>query len=263
MGSARDEQGHCKNEGPRHTVRFARGFALARSEITVAQFRAFVQATGYVASAQQSGRSAIYDERTGSLADRPGVTWEHDYAGRAASGNLPVIHVSWEDALAYADWLTRGSGQRYRLPSEAEFEYAVRADSTEAYPWGEAMPARVIGNLTGDGDRSETRRSWNNAFPGYSDGYWGPAPVRSFEANRFGLHDIHGNVSEWVEDCWHESYQRAPNDGSAWVNRGCAERVIRGASWASAPEQVRAAFRIYARPDTTSARVGFRVARDI
>src|SRR5690606_13753338 len=108
-----------------------------------------------------------------------------------------------------------------------------------------------------------SRRNWVNAFPDYNDGYWGPAPVRSFEPNRFGIYDIAGNVSEWVEDCWHDNFQRAPTDGSAWVNPGCTRRVLRGASWASAPDQVRSAFRLNASSSTVNPRLGFRVARDL
>jgi formylglycine-generating enzyme required for sulfatase activity len=121
----------------------------------------------------------------------------------------------------------------------------------------------VVGNLTGERDRSASGRNWVNAFDNYGDGFWGNAPVGSFETNRFGLHDMGGNVSEWVEDCWHENYQRAPSDGSAWVNEGCNRRVIRGASWASAPDQARSAFRLTAGEGTTNARLGFRVARDL
>jgi formylglycine-generating enzyme required for sulfatase activity len=117
--------------------------------------------------------------------------------------------------------------------------------------------------LTGDGDRSRSKRAWGNAFRHYRDGFWGPAPVARFEANAFGLHDMGSNVSEWVEDCWHQNYLRAPEDGSAWVNRGCTRRVIRGASWGSEPDKARAAYRLGVNADTSSARVGFRVARDL
>jgi formylglycine-generating enzyme required for sulfatase activity len=263
MGSPVDERPRRKNEGPAHEIRLARGFALARNETTVAQFRAFVVATGYRPSATRRARSTIYDERTGGMAERPGVDWERDHAGRDAAPDLPVVHVSWEDAKAYADWLTRETGETYRLPSEAEFEYALRAGSQTRYPWGDDAPPRVIANLTGDGDRSATRREWGDGFRRYRDGFWGAAPVGSFPANAFGIHDIDGNVSEWVEDCWHDNYLRAPKDGSAWVNPGCDARTIRGPSWASAPDQTRAAFRINAPPATTNARVGFRVAREL
>lgn len=263
MGSPDNEPDRKSNEGPRFPVRIQRGFALSRSETTVGQFRAFVTATGYTPSSVQNGNSTIYDERSGSMTARSGVTWQSDHNGRNAAAELPVIHVSWVDAKAYADWLSQQTGKTYRLPSEAEFEYVLRAGTQTRYPWGEGNPTRLVGNLTGDGDRSDTRRNWVNAFPDYSDGYWGPAPIRSYEANRFGIHDINGNVSEWVEDCWHDNYQRAPTDGSAWVNPGCNRRVIRGGSWASSPDQARSAFRLTASPTTTNARLGFRVARDL
>jgi formylglycine-generating enzyme required for sulfatase activity len=263
MGSPDNEADRKSNEGPRRTVTIRRGFAMARNETTVAEFRAFVQATGYTPTSRQSGSSTIYDEKSGSMADKRGVSWEQDHAGERAGPNLPVIHVSWNDAQAYAQWLANQTGKGYRLPSEAEYEYVLRAGTQTRYPWGDGNPPRVVGNLTGDRDRSASRRNWVNAFPDYADGHWGPAPVRSYEPNRWGLFDVGSNVSEWVEDCWHENYQRAPNDGSAWVNPGCTSRVLRGASWASAPDQVRSAFRLTAGPTTTNPRLGFRVARDL
>jgi formylglycine-generating enzyme required for sulfatase activity len=263
MGSPEGETDRKSNEGPRFVVSLARGFALARSEVSVAQFRNFINATGYAPSASQNGSSTVYDERSGSMAAKSGVSWQSDHNGKNAAADLPVIHVSWVDAKAYADWLSRETGKSYRLPSESEFEYVLRASTQTRYPWGDGNPTRLVGNLTGDGDRSESRRNWVNSFPDYTDGYWGPAPIRSFEANRFGIHDINGNVSEWVEDCWHDNYQRSPTDGSAWVNPGCNRRVIRGASWASSPDQARSAFRLTAAPTTTNARLGFRVARDL
>ena len=97
----------------------------------------------------------------------------------------------------------------------------------------------------------------------YGDGWWGPAPVGTLAANGFGLHDIAGNVSEWVADCWHAGYRRAPANGSAWVNPGCRDRMYRGGSWASAPAQVRSAWRASGGTDVTNARVGFRVVRQL
>lgn len=263
MGSPENEADRKSNEGPRHRVNVRRGFAMGRTEVTVGQFRAFVNATGYRPTSAAGTGSSIYDEKTGGMVDKSGVTWEDDHAGKRADANLPVIHVSWNDAKAYVDWLSRGTGKVYRLPSEAEFEYVLRAGSDTMYPWGNGNPPRVLGNLTGDGDRSASRRNWVNAFPNYNDGHWGPAPVRSFEPNRFGIYDIAGNVSEWVEDCWHDNFQRAPADGSAWVNPGCTRRVLRGASWASAPDQVRSAFRLNASASTVNPRLGFRVVRDL
>ena len=97
----------------------------------------------------------------------------------------------------------------------------------------------------------------------YDDGWWGPAPVASFDPNAFRLHDVAGNVSEWVADCWHDGYRRAPADGDAWLNPGCRTRVMRGGAWASAPAQTRSAWRAPADADTTNARLGFRVVRDL
>lgn len=265
MGSPRGESGRQPSEGPRHNVRIERGFALARTETTVAQFRTFIQATGYRNTARQTRRSMVYDERSGALVERRRVSWGEDFAGLPGSDDAPVLHVSWDDARAYVQWLAQETGAPYRLPSEAEFEYALRAGSSTKYPWGDGNPEPGSGveNLTGALDQSPHGRRWSNAFAGYGDGFWGPAPVGSFASNPFGINDLNGNVSEWVEDCWHDSYSRAPRDGTAWVNPGCTHRVIRGASWASSPEQARSAFRIRAPAETVSARVGFRVARDI
>lgn len=263
MGSPDSESGRRNNEGPRFRVRFDRGFALAETETTVGDFRRFVDATGYRTQAERSGRSSVYDERSGSMRDRSGINWRHDETGRAAPDQFPVAHVDWNDALAFAVWLAESSGKPYRLPSEAEFEYVLRAGSSSAYPWGAGPPTQAVANVSSAGDRSRARREWSNAFPDIDDGHFGIAPVRTYAANAFGLHDLVGNVSEWVEDCWHSSYSRAPSDGQAWVNPGCSRRVVRGSSWASGPEQVRSAYRLNIEAATTSPRVGFRVARDL
>jgi formylglycine-generating enzyme required for sulfatase activity len=264
MGSPDDESGRRPNEEPLHEVRITAGFALGKTDVSVAQFRAFVGDAGYFTDAEKAGGSSVYDEESGRMVERRGASWKDDYLGERAADEMPVIHVSWNDAQAYVKWLSARTGKKYRLPSEAEFEYALRSGTSTRYPWGDGNPGKVYGNVTGDGDRSpRLHRSWAKAFPRYNDGFWGPAPVGSFAANHFGLQDMDGNVSEWIEDCWHDSYTRAPVDGRAWVNPGCAERVVRGASWGSAPEQARSAFRLAAPPDTRSARVGIRVARDL
>lgn len=264
MGSPEDEQQRLANEGPQHRVVFEAGFALARHETTVGQFRRFVLATGYVTDAEREGSSRIYLAGTGRVTERRRITWEDDYMGNTADDDLPVIHVSWNDANAYAEWLARQSDRGYRLPSEAEFEYALRAGSQTPYWWGDGSPDRAVENMTGDQDRFPgDQRRWDDGFRRYSDGFWGPAPVASLEANPFGLFDMGGNVMEWVEDCWHDSFIRAPSDGSAWVNPGCNRRVIRGASWSSNPAMSRSAFRLSSRSEATDARVGFRVARDL
>jgi formylglycine-generating enzyme required for sulfatase activity len=263
MGSSAFEDGRADNEGPRHRVTFRRGFAIGRTEVTVKQFHKFVNKTGYKTDAEKHGSSLVYNHYSGRLTSRDDISWEMNYEGQKADDDDPVVHVSWNDATAYTQWLARGTGKAYRLPSEAEFEYAVRAGRKTRYWWGDGAPSRVVENLTGENDVSRGRRQWSTFFEGYEDKFWGPAPVASFEANPFGLHDIAGNVGEWVRDCWHDTYLRAPGDGSAWLNPGCKLRIIRGGYWASSPDQTRSAFRLSAKPDRRDARVGFRVARDL
>ncbi|HVI59759.1 MAG TPA: formylglycine-generating enzyme family protein [Luteimonas sp.] len=263
MGAGADDDNASDNERPQRAIRFDRGFAMSVTEVTVGDYRRFINATGRRTRAERRGYSMAYDERSGNFARDSGVDWRSDYVGGPAGDDQPVLHVSAKDAEAYVEWLSAQSGQRYRLPSEAEFEYALRAGSASVYPWGGKGPGRGAGNFTGERDRSPTGRRWNNAFPGYGDGYWGPAPVGRFAANPWGLRDLEGNVSEWVADCWHDGYRRAPRDGSAWLNPGCRTRVVRGGSWASAPAQVRSSWRAPAAVDSTNARIGFRVVREI
>ena len=197
------------------------------------------------------------------MTDRDGINWRHDFEGKDADGSDPVLHVSWSDAQAYVKWLSEQTGRTYRLPTEAEFEYAIRAGSVTRYWWGENRPTSLVENLTGAEDTSRGGRHWSRGFRGYDDGYWGPAPGAPFQANSLGLYDMAGNVSEWVEDCWHQTYALAPADGSAWVNPGCERKVVRGGFWASAPEQARSASRISASVNLHGPRVGIRIARDL
>ncbi len=263
MGSAPGDENAVKNEQPQRRVSILRGFAIAQHEVSVAQFRSFVDATGYRTDAENAGKSRVYDEKTGTLIEKEGVNWRDDFYGDNADADLPVIHVSWNDATAYAAWLSEGTARTYRLPTEAEFEYVQRSGSQTAYWWGDGAPDNVVANLTGDRDKSESRRRWTGGFGRYGDGYWGPAPVMSFVSNPFGVYDMGGNVSEWVEDCWHSTYAQAPADSSAWVNPGCSRRVIRGASWSSDPAQARTAARLSAGAASRFSRVGFRVVREL
>lgn len=264
MGADEDEPGATQAEQPAHYVRFDRGFAVSRHPVTVGEFRRFVQATGHRARATRRGHSMVYDERSGNFVRRSGVDWQSGYAGARVGDDMPVLHVSVRDAEAYADWLAEQTGHGYRLPSEAEFEYVLRAGTQGRYPWGnENPPPKGVANLAGGNDVSPSGRRWANAFVGYGDGWWGPAPVGTFRPNPWGLYDLGGNVSEWVTDCWHANFRRAPADGAAWFNPGCRARVVRGGAWASSPQQARAAWRSSQDSDVTSARVGFRVVRGI
>jgi formylglycine-generating enzyme required for sulfatase activity len=248
MGSTAFEEGRQDNEGPQHRVTFRRGFAIGKREVSVGEFREFVDQSGYKTDAERSGYSIVYDQYSGRLTKKDDINWEMDYEGAEAKMEDPVVHVSWNDANAFVRWLARGT---------------LRGGKTTRYWWGDGSPERVVENLTGEGDTSRSRRQWSTYFEGYKDNHWGPAPVASFGTSPFGIHDIGGNVGEWVRDCWHDTYIRAPADGTAWINPGCKLRVIRGGYWASSPDQTRAAFRLSAKPDRRDARIGFRIARDL
>jgi formylglycine-generating enzyme required for sulfatase activity len=155
-----------------------------------------------------------------------GCSSKPDDAGWGRDGR-PLINVSWNDAKDYVEWLCRKTGRTYRLLSEAEWEYGARAGSTTAFWWGNDV-GRNKANCNGCGSE------WDNSKT---------APVGSFRANDFGLYDTAGNVWEWVKDCWHDSYDGAPTDGSAWVNGDCSSRVLRGGSWIVVPRFVRSAYR--------------------
>ena len=263
MGSPENEAGRIAAEGPQRELRLSLGFALSVSEISVAQFANFIAETAYETDAERLGSSIVYDETNGRMSVLEKANWRSDYLGKRALDTMPVTHVSYSDAVEYALWLSRASGKRYRLPSEAEFEYAMRGGTDTSYWWGNGAPKLIVENLTGKNDKSDSGRSWSAGFAGYADQFWGPAPVQSFLPNGFGLLDIAGNVSEWTADCWHESYARAPLDFSAWENPGCAQRVVRGGSWGSAPAESRSASRAAFISTHRSAKIGFRVLREL
>lgn len=267
MGTREDSDDSYDHEKPLHRVTIRQGFGIGVTEVSVAQFRLFIEHTGYRTAAEISGSSSIYDEAAGRLSKRSGVTWEHDYKGKRADPDLPVLHINAYDAQAYVQWLALETGKSYRLPSEAEYEYVARAGRKGKYWWGENSPAEAVENLTGERDKSPGKRQWTTSFKKYGDGHWGPAAVGSIGEgdllHPMGVQDIAGNVSEWMADCWHDNYIKAPTDGSAWVNPGCKRRVVRGGYWASAPEQSRAAYRFPVSADSHGPVIGFRIARDL
>ena len=267
MGSQGRSDDTYHHEEPQHRVTIAQGFGLGIKEVSIAEFRLFVERSGYRTAAERTGSSSIYDEAAGRISSRAGIDWEYDYKGNKAGPDMPVLHINVNDALAYVQWLAGETGKVYRLPSEAEYEYVARAGGSGTYWWGEGSPTVAVENLTGERDTSPGKRQWTTAFRKYGDGHWGPAPTGSIGngemAHPMGVFDIAGNVGEWTEDCWHENYIKAPVDGSAWVNPGCKRRVARGGYWASAPEKSRAAFRISALAETHGPVVGIRIARDL
>ena len=227
------------NERPVHTVT-VRPFRLGKYEVTFAQWDACVASGGCPRGQIDSSRSDYY-----YLAYDEG--W-----GR---GNRPVINVSWNHAQLYIDWLNARTGGGYRLPTEAEWEYAARAGSTTKYPWGN--------------DLGSNRANCLNDFCG--DNYDYTAPVGSFPANAWGLHDMHGNVHEWVQDCWRGNYEGAPTDGSARTsncysglgyNHPYSRRTFRGGSWSNSALDLRSARRARSERTDKAAGSGFRVAQD-
>ena len=144
MGSAADEEGHRDSEEPQRQVKIQIGFAMGQSEVTVEQFREFVRSVGYRSEAERAGTGSVYDERSGRMIDKRGAGWRQNYEGERASDDLPVLNVSWNDASAYVSWLSQRTGKRYRLPSEAEFEYVLRAGNQTRFWWGDGNPPRVF-----------------------------------------------------------------------------------------------------------------------
>ena len=159
-------------------------------------------------------------------------------------GRRPVINVSWEDAQAYVRWLSAKTGKRYRLPSESEWEYAARAGTRTLFHTGETIS-------------TDQANYYGKYYPGQT------VPVDTFGANEWGLHDVHGNVWEWTEDCWNDRYTGAPADGSAWASGDCSQRVLRGGSWNYGPSNLRAANRNRITTGFRDDTIGFRVARTL
>lgn len=224
MGSPIHEAGRSHDEGPSHTVTVDR-FALGKTEVKFEEYDRFARATG---------RAFPNDHG-----------WGRD--------KQPVINVTWKDASAYAAWLSKETGHLYRLPTEAEWEYAARAGAASAFWWGSDAQRgdEVMANCDGCGSQWDSEQT---------------APVGSFPANGYGRRDMHGNVWEWTQDCWHGDYHGAPGDGSAWGEaRGgdCAKRVIRGGSWFNGPLYVRSANRGRNDVDEANNDVGFRLARTL
>ena len=245
MGSPRSEQGRQNDEGPAHPVTIQYRFAVSVHEVTRGEFGRFVAATNRV-----MGDSCWTLE--GKWIERAGVGWRNPVFSQ--EDNHPVVCVSWRDAKAYVRWLLEQTGKRYRLLSEAEWEYAARAGTTVPFHFGATIST----------DQANYHGSYTYGS-GREGVYLGrTTPVGSFPANGFGLHDMHGNVWEWVEDCWHEDYSGAPTDGSAWLSGGtCERRVLRGGSWYNAPWNLRSADRAWFVAGYRPYAIGFRVARTL
>jgi formylglycine-generating enzyme required for sulfatase activity len=234
MGSPPEEEGRSDSEGPQRQVTIAQPLAVGKFEVTFAEWDACVSA--------------------GACRETSDEGW-----GR---GRRPAINVTWNDiADSYLPWLSRKTGKRYRLLTEAEWEYAARAGTTTAFHFGDdGKHLCVYGNAADLTAKEKDRRA---KVASCRDGHANTAPVGSFKANAFGLHDMHGNVWEWVQDCNSENYANAADDASAETGGDCTSRVLRGGAWIGNPLGVRSASRYRLAADGADNAFGFRVARPL
>lgn len=251
MGAPPDEEGRFDEEGPQHAIRIA-SVHVSRTPVTRRHYSAFVAATS---REDPVACNAMSD--AGEWRATPGLTWRSP--GFEQNDDHPVVCVSWDDAQAYARWLSAQTGETYRLLTEAEFEYAARAGSSTTFPWG-AEAGDVCAHANGfDLAAKRGHPDWPSLA--CDDGYAYTSPVAHFPANAFGLHDMTGNAFQWVQDCFTESYVGAPVDGTAQAVASCEARAIRGGSWLNGPRGLRAAMRDRDRQQDRYTNVGFRVAR--
>jgi formylglycine-generating enzyme required for sulfatase activity len=255
MGSPANEANRGSDEGPQRRVALMRGFAVGRTEVTRGQFAAFASATGRAAG------NNCYTDRAlrGQWAQDPRGTWRDP--GFSQADDHPVVCVSWEDAQAYVAWLnTQAPRGGYRLLTEAEWEYAARAGTTSPYIWG-ADPNAGCAHANGaDATARASYAGWTTST--CNDGALNTAVVAAYQRNVFGLYDMIGNVWEWVQDCYAESYSGLPTDGSA-SEISCSYRGNRGGSWVSNPRSLRSAIRYENAPSVRGSDLGFRVARTL
>ena len=251
QGGTEDE---VKDEQPRHEVRIAQPFALGRTEVTRGQFAAFVNATGY------RPEDGCYTWTGSTFEFDRSRNWQDP--GFTQTDLHPAVCVSWNDARAFAAWLTVTTGQPYRLPSEAEWEYAARAGTTTVRYWGDD-PSNELGcKFANVGDRSAKEKFTDWTVFDCDDGQIFTSPVASYLPNAFGGYDLLGNVFEWLQDCYEGSYDGAPFEGIQSLDKnGCPERVLRGGSWYGFPRFLRSALRSRSAPDDRYDVLGFRVAR--
>lgn len=205
------------DERPQHRVSVP-AFAMSVHEVTIAEYAKFARATG---------------RKTPKTGDLDPATY-------------PVFFVSWNDAVEYAKWLSAQTGKNYRLPTEAEWEYAMRAGSTTAYPWGRKLGREKAHCFACDTGLDQRR----------------PTKVGRFEANAFGVHDLAGNVEEWVYDCYNKNYQGAPDDGSIFKGGDCSVRVVRGGAYSSGPRALRSSARNKFQYDSANDSIGIRIVRE-
>ncbi|WP_377706446.1 formylglycine-generating enzyme family protein [Pseudomonas protegens] len=238
MGTPEDEVGREPDEGPQHTVTFKNAFAMSRFHVTAAELDAYIRETGTVI---KDG-----DDRPGRLCQASKPRYEQ-------GPRQPAVCVDYADVQAYTQWLSKKTGKHYRMVSEAEREYAARAGSTGSFPFP----------FDEEGQYQITKHA--NTY-GPKDGFSFTAPVGSYPPNAFGMYDMHGNVYEWVADCWHPDYVGAPADGRAWMEESegvCLDAQIRGNDWGEAPVFSRSGNRNSRKREVRGDWLSFRVVREL
>jgi formylglycine-generating enzyme required for sulfatase activity len=258
MGSDRDDIDGgiaAANEGPQHKAVIRQAIAVGRFEVTRDQYAAFVTSSGY-----KAGDLCVTFEnnKPQERADRSFLN-----PGYAQDGNHPAVCVSWVNAKAYVDWLSRSTGKSYRLLSEAEFEYAARAGGSSRYGFGND-PGELCKFANGADQSAKAAGLPANApYMNCKDGYPFTAPVGSFAPNAFGLYDLIGNVWEWTEDCFYGDYATARLESASRSTEVCGSRTLRGGDWFSTEQSLRPAVRAKADPDAHNDDIGFRVVRTL
>ncbi len=255
MGSPSHEEGRGGDEGPVHRVRLSEPFAVGVYEVTRGEWSRFVSGTGY----SSGGSCRTYE--SGEWEYRSGRGWRSP--GFSQSDGHPVVCVNFGDAQAYVGWLSRETGRGYRLLSESEWEYVARGGTRTSRYWGGSEGGQCTNANGGDRTLKRRYRDWGWDTASCDDGHVHTSPVGSYKKNQYGLHDVLGNVWEWVEDCWNDSYRGAPADGSAWESGECGRRVLRGGSWLSFPRSLRSAYRFGITAGSRYSFAGFRVARTL
>jgi formylglycine-generating enzyme required for sulfatase activity len=249
QGSSRAEGG-SSFEMPAHWVNIGRPLGMSLNVVTVEEFQQFIAATG-----REMQGCDTYD---GEWKSRPDSSWKSP--GFPQTGTHPVTCVSWDDAQAYARWLSGKTGHQYRLPSASEWEFAARSGGEAVLPWGANAAAACASANVADASAAQRYPGWT-VFA-CNDGYVYTAPVGSFKANSFGLNDMLGNVFQWTEDCWQADYVGAPVDGSALNSGDCSEHELRGGSWFSTPAYVRANYRNHFAAGYRTSSAGIRLVKD-
>ena len=221
--------------------------------------RRFVEAAGYRTDAELGGNCWAV-QADGKLAEQAGRDWGNP--GFPQTDRHPVVCVSWNDAKAYVQWLSNQGGGRYRLPSESQWEYAARAGESGPYSFGDSEGSVCdFANVYDGTAEQQSNRDYSFVAP-CDDGAVYTAPVGGYQPNGFGLHDMHGNVFEWTEDCYHDTYAGAPSDGAAWTAGDCAHRMYRGGSWNLRWGNVRSSSMRFWGSTDRWADVGFRLLQD-